>query len=154
MHTLTMRRDPEPGAWLDTPVSGTPAGWRVHAPGRLHLGFLDPAATLGRRFGSLGLVVDALETVVEVRLARRDEASVADRDEHGQLEAALRYLAALRQASGRQAALQLHLSRLLPAHAGLGSGTQLALAVGHAFCRVHGLSYSSAELAHITGRGL
>jgi len=152
--TLAMRRDPEPGSLLDSAVSGAPAGWRVHAPGRLHLGFLDPAGTLGRRFGSLGLVVDAFETVVETRLARRDEASVVDSGAHAELEAALRYLAALRHASGRHAPLRLQLVRLLPTHAGLGSGTQLALAVGHAFCRVHALSYSSAELAHITGRGL
>ena len=39
---------------------------RVAAPARLHLGFLDPSATLGRRFGSLGLVVEGLETVVEI----------------------------------------------------------------------------------------
>ncbi|HEU5294963.1 MAG TPA: beta-ribofuranosylaminobenzene 5'-phosphate synthase family protein [Burkholderiaceae bacterium] len=139
---------------LDTAVASAPSGWRVHAPGRLHLGFLDPAGSLGRRFGSLGLTVEAFETVVELSLARRDEASVAEPDSHAQLYAALRHLAALRQASGRHAPLRLHLTRLLPPHAGLGSGTQLALAVGHAFCRLHALPYGSAELAKITGRGL
>lgn len=34
----------------------------VRAPGRLHLGFLDPSATLGRAFGNLGLVIDGFET--------------------------------------------------------------------------------------------
>jgi len=29
----------------------------AHAPARLHLGFLDPGGSLGRRFGSLGLVI-------------------------------------------------------------------------------------------------
>ena len=149
-----MHRDPAPGSLLATAVPGPPSGWRLHAPGRLHLGFLDPAGSLGRRFGSLGLMVEEFETVVELCPARRDEAGVADADAHEQLESALRHLAALRQASGRHAPLRLHLAKLLPAHAGLGSGTQLALAVGHAFCRVHALNYSSADLARITGRGL
>ena len=38
----------------------------VRAPGRLHLGFLDPAGSLGRRFGSLGLVVNGFETEIEL----------------------------------------------------------------------------------------
>jgi beta-RFAP synthase len=138
---------------LEAPLPGPPLGWRIHAPGRLHLGFLDPEGSLGRRFGSLGLVIDEFETVVELRTARHDEASANDNGDPAQLQSALRHLTALRQASGRPAALHLHLARLLPVHAGLGSGTQLALAVGHAFCRLHALRYSSAELAQITGRG-
>ena len=47
---------------MSTPsvTSSPPTALRVQAPGRLHLGFLDPAGTLGRRFGSLGLVIDAV----------------------------------------------------------------------------------------------
>jgi beta-ribofuranosylaminobenzene 5'-phosphate synthase len=50
---------------------------RVSAPGRLHLGFLDPAGTLGRRFGSLGLVIDGFETVVEIGPADSDTYTAA-----------------------------------------------------------------------------
>ncbi|TXM89098.1 GHMP kinase, partial [Methylobacterium sp. WL122] len=32
---------------------------RVHAPARLHFGFLDLHGGLGRRFGSIGLAIDA-----------------------------------------------------------------------------------------------
>ena len=38
------------------------AAFSVRAPGRLHLGFLDPSGTLGRRFGSLGLTIEGFET--------------------------------------------------------------------------------------------
>lgn len=148
-----MRRDPAHGPLLEATLTGAPTGLRVHAPARLHLGFLDPAGSLGRRFGSLGLVVDEFETVVELRMAHHDAASAADSGDPAQVQGALHHLAALRRASGRHAPLHLHLARLLPAHAGLGSGTQLALAVGHAFCRLHALRYSSVELAQITGRG-
>ena len=41
----------------------------VRAPARLHLGFLDLEGGLGRRFGSLGLTVEGLETQVHVERA-------------------------------------------------------------------------------------
>lgn len=128
----------------------------VQAPGRLHLGFLDPAATLGRRFGSLGLVLEDWHTRVELSAATgsSDELSVATPE--GQLEAerAMAHLQAMKLRTGQPAPLRLHLAHVLPAHAGLGSGTQLALAVGRAFARWHGLQLSSATLAHGLGRGL
>jgi beta-ribofuranosylaminobenzene 5'-phosphate synthase len=42
----------------------------------------------------------------------------------------------------------------LPPHAGFGSGTQLALAIGRVFARWHGLALSSATVAHWLARGL
>src|SRR5215467_1128444 len=44
----------------------------VDAPARLHLGFLDPSASLGRAFGSLGLVIDGAGTELEASLAVAD----------------------------------------------------------------------------------
>ena len=43
---------------------------------------------------------------------------------------------------------------VLPAHAGFGSGTQLALAVGRAFAALHGLDLATPALGHWLGRGL
>ncbi len=42
---------------------------------------------------------------------------------------------------------------MLPAHAGFGSGTQLALAIGCAFARVHALDLDTPTLAQWLGRG-
>jgi beta-RFAP synthase len=50
--------------------------------------------------------------------------------------------------------MHLRLRQLLPAHAGFGSGTQLALAVGRAFAAWHGLTVPTATLAQWLGRGL
>jgi beta-ribofuranosylaminobenzene 5'-phosphate synthase len=131
-----------------------PSAVRVQAPGRLHLGFLDPAGTLGRRFGSLGLVVDGPATVVELRRAGHDTASADGAQASGELPRALQHLAALRRATTQTAPLQLRLAEVLPTHAGFGSGTQLALAVGRAFCALFGLDIATAEIARLTGRGL
>jgi beta-RFAP synthase len=48
---------------------------------------------------------------------------------------------------------KLHVERSLPEHAGLGSGTQLALAVARALAELHGISADASELACVTGRG-
>ena len=126
----------------------------LHAPGRLHLGFLDPAGSLSRSFGSLGLAIEDFETVVALGAARRD-ALVADTPAAAaELDRANAHLAQLRRHSGRHEALRLRLLQVLPAHAGFGSGTQLALAVGRAFARWHGLDVSSATLAQWLGRGV
>jgi beta-ribofuranosylaminobenzene 5'-phosphate synthase len=126
----------------------------VHAPGRLHLGFLDPGASLGRAFGSLGLVIDTFETVVELSPADEDRTTVADGADPAQADKAGQYLHTLRQHSRCNDCLRLHLAQTLPAHAGLGSGTQLALAVGSAFARLHGFDIGAERLAQWLGRGL
>ena len=117
-----------------------PASVRVRAPGRLHLGFLDPAGTLGRRFGSLGLVVDGPATVLELRRAATEGSSAGTPTAAAELPRAAEHLAALRRATRQSAPLHLQLAETLPAHAGFGSGTQLALAIGRAFGALCGLS--------------
>lgn len=127
---------------------------RVAAPGRLHLGFLDPAGTLGRRFGSLGLVIDGFETLVEVGAADSDAFNAAPGVPAAELDRAVAHVHALRRHTGRHAPLHLHLRQVLPPHAGFGSGTQLALAVGRAFAVWQGLDVSTPQLAAWLGRGL
>jgi beta-ribofuranosylaminobenzene 5'-phosphate synthase len=126
----------------------------VLAPGRLHLGFLDPAASLGRRFGSVGLVIDGYQTVVALGRAMSDEVVTACVDAAAELGRAEACLRTLRQLTGCHAPVRLQLLEVLPPHTGLGSGTQLALAVGRAFANLHGLDMDSPTLARGLGRGL
>jgi beta-RFAP synthase len=126
---------------------------RIQAHGRLHLGFLDPSGTLGRRFGSLGLMVEDCSTVVELGPARVERASATDAAGEDQLPRARAHVDALRRATGYEEPLHLHIARALPAHAGLGSGTQLALAVGRAFCAFTETALTTSEIARLTGRG-
>ncbi len=126
----------------------------VRAPGRLHLGFLDPAGSLGRRYGSLGLVVDGFETRVDLSGAVADRVTAATPAAQPDVVRAELHLQALRRQTGLHEPLHLHLESVLPAHAGFGSGTQLALAVGRAFAMWHGLDVASATLARWLGRGL
>ena len=106
------------------------AAIRVCAPGRLHLGFLDPSGSLGRRFGSVGLVIEGFETEVVISSASEDAVFADTPAARAEVDRAAACLQRLRERTGRRDPLALRLRRALPAHAGFGSGTQLALAVG------------------------
>ena len=122
-------------------------GVRVTAAARLHLGFLDLAGDLGRRFGSIGLAIDAFETRVHLRQAPNCEVLGEERERGARL--ARRVAESLGLDSGRQ----LVISKAIPAHAGLGSGTQLALAIATAFRKVAGLPLDPREDARLLDRG-
>jgi beta-ribofuranosylaminobenzene 5'-phosphate synthase len=122
----------------------------VDAPARLHLGFLDPNASLGRAFGSIGLTLDGLGTRVTAH--RADEERITGAHTDAQRARIAHYLERLHAAYGGPPVV-IEVERAPRAHAGLGSGTQLALAVGTAFVRLLGRSPTSAELARLLGRG-
>jgi beta-ribofuranosylaminobenzene 5'-phosphate synthase len=126
---------------------------RVASPARLHLGFIDPSATLGRRFGSLGVAIDGFDTVVALRSAAGDHARAASGCEAA-LPRAQAALAAMREALDWRRPIDLQVLQAPPPHAGLGSGTQLALAVGKAACELAGVNWPAARIAQALGRGL
>jgi beta-ribofuranosylaminobenzene 5'-phosphate synthase len=122
-------------------------GVQVTASARLHLGFLDLAGDLGRRFGSIGLAVDAFETRIHLRQAPSFEVLGEERDRGARL--ARRIAESLDLDTGKQ----LIISKAIPAHAGLGSGTQLALAIGAVFRRFAQLPLDAREDARLLDRG-
>jgi beta-RFAP synthase len=130
-----------------------PAEVEVAASARLHLGFLDPSGSLGRPFGSIGLVVEGFAAEVSLARAAADERRADGPAAAAELDRAAACVERLRERTGRRAPLALRLRRVLPAHAGFGSGTQLALAVGRAFAVLHGIEASALQLAAWLGRG-
>jgi beta-ribofuranosylaminobenzene 5'-phosphate synthase len=119
----------------------------VEAPARLHFGVLDLRGTLGRRFGGLGAAVPAPSLLLEAAKADRLAAEGPDADRA--LDFGRRFLAYHGCAGG--ARLTVH--RAIPAHSGLGSGTQLGLAVARALAELHGLPADVVGLAQAVGRG-
>lgn len=119
----------------------------VEAPARLHFGVLDLRGDLGRRFGGIGAAVPAPSLLLEA--ARASTLRVEGPDGERALEFARRFLAHHALAGG--AHVRLH--RIIPPHAGLGSGTQLGLAVARALAELHSLPTEAAALARAVGRG-
>lgn len=126
------------------------SGWvEVRAPARLHLGFVDLNGALGRRFGSLGLAITGQDAVVRACRAAAGELDVRGASAERARDAAARTCAWLAPTAG----VRVDVAQVARAHAGLGSGTQLALAVAHAVALAHDRSASGRELAPVVGRG-
>jgi beta-RFAP synthase len=120
---------------------------RVRAPGRLHLGFLDLNGGLGRRFGSLGLAIDGPATSIVVR--RAPEIRASGPESRRAATAAVR----VADAFGLNPGHDITVIEAIPAHAGLGSGTQLALAVGCAMLRLEGTAAPAQRIGDALDRG-
>lgn len=127
---------------MNAPASLTEPMVCVDAPARLHLGFLDLHRGGGRCFGSMGLTIDGLGTRVRARRALVDRIAGEEIDRVGAL------LERLRKQLNLSEGIELTVERAIPAHAGLGSGTQLALAVGIALAQLTGQAVSPATIAH------
>lgn len=118
----------------------------VETAARLHFGVLDLRGSLGRWFGGIGAAAHAPTLLVSAQASETltVEGDAADRARHF----AMRFLAS--HALDRGVHVQVH--RMLPSHAGLGSGTQLALAVARAIAEVYDLDAEPAALARAVGR--
>lgn len=119
----------------------------IRVPARLHLGFLDPSGGTGRRFGSLGLPLSEPETVLT--LSRWNETMV----EGPESDRAAAHLSLMIRHLGIRGHHRLVVEKAIPRHAGLGSGTQVALAVAAALRTLHGLPLDVEGDAMILSRG-
>ena len=105
----------------------------VSVPARLHLGFLDLDGSLGRRFGSIGVAISDLKTRIAI------EKAPTTRITGPESERVQRHLDAMRRAFDLDGGHRVEILDTVPAHSGLGSGTQLALAVAAGVRRLHDL---------------
>jgi beta-RFAP synthase len=119
----------------------------VEAPARLHFGVLDLRGDRGRWFGGIGAAAPAPATLVSARAAAALSVEGVDRDRA--LEFARRFLSHY----GIHGGADVRIHHAIPPHAGLGSGTQLALAVARALAEVHGIEPDVSRLAAAVGRG-
>src|SRR5215207_1631875 len=119
----------------------------VEAAARLHFGVLDLRGALGRRFGGLGAAVPAPSLLLELTPDPRLSAHGPDAGR------ALAYAERFLAFHGRAGGARLTIHRPIPAHSGLGSGTQLGLAVARALAELHGLPTEPTRLARAVSRG-
>lgn len=120
----------------------------VQAPARLHFGVLDLRGSLGRRFGGLGAAIPSPSLLLEVSRSGNGIAA-AGPDADRAAEFARRFLA--HHGLGGGARVVVH--HRIPAHSGLGSGTQLGLSVARALAELHDLPTGPIELARAVARG-
>ncbi|MGZ8187181.1 MAG: beta-ribofuranosylaminobenzene 5'-phosphate synthase family protein [Methylosarcina sp.] len=120
----------------------------VIAPARLHMGFIDLSGSLGRYFGSIGIALNEHATRLSVTAAaqRTVTGPSAHRAEH-----CLDMLCRALKVPDR---LKITIESAIPQHVGLGSGTQMSLAIGSALNAYYGLELSVRDIASVMDRGL
>ena len=124
----------------------------VRTPARLHLGLLDMNGGLGRLYGSIGVAIEGPSVVLEADLQNAGEASELVVEGLEQ-ERVTTYAGHFLERYSLPGKVHLNLRSSIPAHVGLGSGTQLALAVGAALTQLGGLKLSATELGLTMKRG-
>ncbi|MEI6747230.1 MAG: beta-ribofuranosylaminobenzene 5'-phosphate synthase family protein [Methylococcaceae bacterium] len=117
----------------------------VIAPARLHMGFLDLSGALGRHFGSIGVALS--EPVTKLVITSAKEKIVTNKR-------AEKCLIAFCETFNVSTNVQIEVIEAIPEHVGLGSGTQMALAVGAGLNAFYDLGLSVRDIAATMDRGL
>ncbi len=132
-------------------VNGTSAVYSkvsVTTSARLHMGFFDLNGNLGRRFGSIGVSLQAPETSLLATPATNISVQ-------GPVSArATKIAEQLMQSMALDGGVHIQIAEAIPEHSGLGSGTQLAVAIGMAISRLYGLNLTVKDIAVLTQRGM
>jgi beta-RFAP synthase len=138
---------PDWNAMSQVPQAQTQRRVLVGTNARLHMGFIDMNGGLGRRFGSVGLSLNkpSINLVAELQKGFSATGPGAQR--------IVEYSKKFAQDVGLQGGAHFEIAGNIPEHAGLGSGTQLALATGIAMARLYELELSPREVAAILVRG-
>jgi beta-RFAP synthase len=129
-----------------TPAGPIDGAVFVEAAARLHFGVLDLRGSLGRWFGGIGAAAPG--PTLRVSACPAADLQVEGEDAERAAGFARQFLTHHDLRVG--AHVRVH--RALPEHAGLGSGTQLALAVARALAAIAGVDTDAAALACAVGR--
>jgi beta-ribofuranosylaminobenzene 5'-phosphate synthase len=130
----------------------------VETAGRLHFGVLDLRGARGRWFGGIGTAAPGPTLLVSARAADTLEIEGEDpgndrgHDGAGDAARAGEFAERFLDYYNLPPRVHLRVHRGLPQHAGLGSGTQLALSVGRAIAELHGIDVGPEQLARAVGR--
>ncbi len=124
----------------------------VTTSARLHFGFYDLglndlSSSTSHMFGSLGVSLNAPETIVEVAKSQKYQIDAVSGDYVANI------VNNLISALNIDRNFSVKMRQLIPSHAGLGSGTQLALAIGASLNALFDLNLSVAQIAAISQRG-
>lgn len=112
------------------------------------MGFIDLSGSLGRHFGSIGVALNEIGTRLTLVKAKQRSISgpLAQRADN-----CLSLFSAAFNVSDK---LNIKIETAIPEHVGLGSGTQLSLAIGSALNAYYDLGLTVRDIAAVMDRGL
>ena len=118
---------------------------------RLHMGFFDLNGSTGRIFGSLGVGIDAPCTQIEI--TKSDKTAVEGVGGIQLSKNIDKIVKSLKITHKISQQFSVKINQNIPQHAGLGSGTQMALALGVGLNRLFNLGLTVSQIAALSQRG-
>ena len=112
------------------------------------MGFIDLSGSLGRHFGSIGVALNEIATRLSISKATQLQVNGPSADR------AIKCTRILCKALNVSDKIQIDIETAIPEHVGLGSGTQMSLAIGSALNGLYDLGLTTREIAHLTDRGM
>lgn len=119
----------------------------IKTPSRLHLGILDLNGNLGRLYGSIGVALEKPNFVLEMEPAERLDVCRDSKD------VIINLIKRFSRFYKIKPKVRVELKETIPEHIGLGSGTQLALAVATSLSKIYKLGTTTWKLALVMSRG-
>lgn len=117
---------------------------------RLHFGFFDLSRSQSRAFGSVGVAIDAFKTHLKLYPSKQDAVGGEGcaLDDWG-----MRLLMQQQEMQSLKEPLRVNVLQAIPRHHGLGSGTQMVLALGAGLQALHQRPIDPSTVAIHGGRG-
>ncbi|WP_202318713.1 beta-ribofuranosylaminobenzene 5'-phosphate synthase [Archaeoglobus neptunius] len=120
---------------------------RLRTPSRIHITLIDLNGSLGRIDGGVGLALN--EPYIQITAKESEDViikGVSTNIERFRLSAS-------KMAEFCGKGLEIEVLSDYESHVGLGSGTQISLAVGRAYSEIYSLGLTTRQIAEIMGRG-
>lgn len=121
----------------------------IRTGSRLHFGLFALNPEHERQFGGIGMMID--DPGVCARVEPSDKTTIIG--DEAIVDRVNTFTSRFRETYPQTPPVRIEVSQFIPAHSGLGSGTQLALAVGAALAELANIDCSPIEIAIATGRG-
>lgn len=120
---------------------------KLRTPSRIHITLIDLNGSIGRVDGGVGLALE--EPHIEIRAEESDTFILKGNPINKE-----RFeIAAAKMVEYSGMGAEIEVVSDYEAHVGLGSGTQISLAVGRAFSELYSLNLKTRQIAEIMGRG-
>lgn len=131
----------------------------IETPSRLHLTLIDLNGSIGRIDGGVGLTIqepnlilkaETAEDGIEIEFEETDLNERLMEEYKEKIEKSAKKITEYKDIS---TGFKFTLKKTYPAHSGLGSGTQISLAVGKIILKLHNHDMDAVQIAKIVGRG-
>ena len=127
---------------------------QISTGARLHFGPLAYSPSHGRHFGGIGLMIDHPGWSIEARPATGNNVDTVTGFEVERVRQVLQRFRERALPAWQPAPVELVVKSAIPSHHGLGSGTQLTLAIGECLSRLAGACVDTVGMARQLGRGV